>query len=284
MSKFIVTGSEGFIGKALVAFLVAKGHEVIGIDRKNGDEASDLDKFLTSNEDVKGVFHLAAQTSVFNPDTEQIRRDNIDTFITVCAQCASRDVRLVYASSSTAAPGNATSMYGLSKRFDEQYARLYNDEAYGVRLHNVYGPDPRQGTLLWHLMNDDVVDLYDMGGQTRHFTHIDDAVNGLYQVMTMKEDDDPILDDNLRSFRKLFNVANPEKLDVDTFAKEVSARNGVKLRYLPGVRERDNLHQRVEDQVIWLSLHYKTVQEGLDAILGKKDGERTLRDVRCVNV
>lgn len=277
MSKFIVTGSEGFIGKALVAFLVAKGHEVIGIDRKNGDEASDLDKFLTSNEDVKGVFHLAAQTSVFNPDTEQIRRDNIDTFITVCAQCASHGVRLVYASSSTAAPGNATSMYGLSKRFDEQYARLYNDEAYGVRLHNVYGPDPRQGTLLWHLMNDDVVDLYDMGGQTRHFTHIDNAVEGLYQVMTMTDDDNP-------TEMKLFNVANPEKLEVSKFAQEVSARNGVKLRYLPGVRERDNLHQRVDDKVIWLSLHYKPVQEGLDAILGKKDGERTAIDVRCVNV
>lgn len=277
MSKFIVTGSEGFIGKALVAFLVANGHEVIGIDRKNGDEASDIVKFLISNEDVKGVFHLAAQTSVFNPELKQIREDNIDTFMTVCNACAYRDVRLVYASSSTAAPGNATSMYGLSKRFDEQYARLYYDEAYGVRLHNVYGPDPRQGTLLWHLMNDDVVDLYDMGGQTRHFTHIDDAVDGLYQVMTMGDDDNP-------TEMKLFNVANPEKLDVATFAKEVSARNGVKLRYLPGVRERDNLHQWVDDKVIWLSLHYKTVQEGLDAILGKKDGERTVNDVRCVNV
>lgn len=277
MSKFIVTGSEGFIGKALVAFLVAKGHEVIGIDRKNGDEASDIVKFLISNEDVKGVFHLAAQTSVFNPELKQIREDNIDTFMTVCNACARRDVRLVYASSSTAAPGNATSMYGLSKRFDEQYARLYNDEAYGVRLHNVYGPDPRQGTLLWHLMNDDVVDLYDMGGQTRHFTHIDDAVDGLYQVMTMG-------DDNNQTEMKLFNVANPEVLEVSKFAQEVSARNGVKLRYLPGVRERDNLRQRVDDKVIWLSLHYKPLQEGLDAILGKKDGERTLHDVRCVNV
>lgn len=277
MSKFIVTGSEGFIGKALVAFLMAKGHEVIGIDRKNGDEASDIGRYLISNEDVKGVFHLAAQTSVFNPELKQIREDNIDTFMTVCNVCAHRGVRLVYASSSTAAPGNATSMYGLSKRFDEQYARLYNDEAYGVRLHNVYGPDPRQGTLLWHLMNDDVVDLYEMGCQTRHFTHIDNAVDGLYQVMTMGDDGNvPRL--------KLFNVANPEVYSVSTFAQEVSARNGVKLRYLPGIRQRDNLRQSVDDKVICLSLHYKTVQEGLDAILGKKDGERTLYDVRCVNV
>ena len=110
MAKYIVTGSEGFIGKALVAFLVAGGHEVIGIDRKNGDEASDIGKFLvTDDRPVAGVFHLAAQTSVFNPEIEQIRKDNIDTFITVCNQCSYAGIRLVYASSSTAAPGNTAS-------------------------------------------------------------------------------------------------------------------------------------------------------------------------------
>ena len=276
--RFIVTGSEGFIGKALVAFLMGKGHEVITIDRKDGIEASDIGKYLEAN--VDGVFHLAAQTSVFNQETEQIRKDNIDTFIRVCAECANRGVRLVYASSSTAANGNATSMYGISKRFNEQYARLYHTDAYGVRLHNVYGPEPRQGTLLWHLMNDDVVDIYDMGDQTRHFTYIDDAVNGLYQIMTMEHfTDDP----DLKEFLRLFNVACPQEMRVYEFAKEVSARNGVPLRFHGEPRQRDNLHQRVDEKIIWLSLHYTTVQEGLDAIFGKRDG-RTVNDLRCVSV
>lgn len=274
MAKYIVTGSEGFIGKALVAFLVAGGHEVIGIDRKNGDEASDIGKFLVSNENVDGVFHLAAQTSVFNTETEQIRKDNIDTFITVCAQCANAGIRLVYASSSTAAPGNATSMYGISKRFDELYARLYHDDAWGVRLHNVYGPDPRRGTLLWHLLNDDVVDIYNMGDNTRHFTHIDDAVNGLYQVMIM-----PPEELGYKTLKvRIINVANPEEMKVAVFATEVSARFGTKLRFIGGLRARDNYRQMVEQGIISLSLHYKTVQEGLDAILGERDG-RTIDDV-----
>lgn len=263
MAKYIVTGSEGFIGKALVAFLVAQGHEVIGIDRKNGDEASDIGKFLVSNENVDGVFHLAAQTSVFNTETEQIRKDNIDTFITVCAQCANAGIRLVYASSSTAAPGNATSMYGISKRFNEQYARLYHDDAWGVRLHNVYGPDPRRGTLLWHLLNDDVVDIYNMGDNTRHFTHIDDAVNGLYKVMIKPPESLKV---------RIINVANPEEMKVAVFATEVSARFGTKLRFIGGLRARDNYRQMVDQGIISLSLHYKTVQEGLDAILGERDG------------
>lgn len=266
--KYIVTGSEGFIGSALVAFLMANGHEVVCIDRKHGEEAADIGSFLESNEDVSGVFHLAAQTSVFNTDTEQIRKDNIDTFITVCDECARHGVRLVYASSSTAAEGNATSMYGISKRFDELYARLYNTDAYGVRLHNVYGPDPREGTLLWHLMNDDVVDIYNMGDNKRHFTHIEDAVTGLYQVMIM-----PPNELSYQTWRvRILNVANPEEMTVADFAREVSARNGCKLRFNGEVRPRDNFRQSVEDGIISLSLHYKTVQAGLDAILGERDG------------
>ena len=40
MRKMIVTGSEGFIGKALCQELAKRNVEVIGIDRKNGTEAS----------------------------------------------------------------------------------------------------------------------------------------------------------------------------------------------------------------------------------------------------
>lgn len=270
--RFIVTGSEGFIGKPLVAFLVAAGHEVICIDRKNGDEAADIEQFLESNEGVSGVFHLAAQTSVFNTDTEQIRKDNIDAFINVVDACAHHNVKLVYASSSTAANGNATSMYGISKRFGEQYAFLYHAEAYGVRLHNVYGPDPRQGTLLWHLMNDDVVDIYDMGDQVRHFTYIDDAVLGLYRVMTNDWNGA-----NLRASR-IFNVANAEKTSVQKFAREVSARNGVKLQFHGDTRKRDNSVQSIDEKIFSLPLQCKTVQEGLDAILGERSG-RTLDEI-----
>jgi nucleoside-diphosphate-sugar epimerase len=38
-------------------------------------------------------------------------------------------------------------MYGMSKRFNEQFAKAYCPSATGVRLHNVYGREPRQGTL-----------------------------------------------------------------------------------------------------------------------------------------
>ena len=146
--QVIVTGSEGFVGKALVAALERRGVQVISIDRKNGAEVSE---YFTSNSllGIDCVYHLAAQTSVFNDNKNDILHDNVEAFKIVCDACKRHDVKLVYASSSTANPCNTTSLYGISKHFDEEYARLYNPKATGVRLHNVYGPNPRQGTLLW---------------------------------------------------------------------------------------------------------------------------------------
>lgn len=40
--KVVITGGEGFIGKALAAALVKRGVEVISIDRKKGVEAKDF--------------------------------------------------------------------------------------------------------------------------------------------------------------------------------------------------------------------------------------------------
>ena len=61
-------------------------------------------------------------------------------------------------------------------------------------------------------------------------------------------------------------------MTVADFAREVSARNGALLRFHGEARPRDNFNQKVEDEIISLSLHYKTVQAGLDAILGERDG------------
>lgn len=246
--KFIVTGSEGFIGKALAFELQRRGAEVIGIDRKNGTEAKDIAKYL-ANDDIDGVFHLAAQTSVFNENIKQIVEDNIETFIIVCNACKEKHVKLVYASSSTANECNTTSMYGISKHFNEQYASIYYPRATGVRLHNVYGPNPRQGTLLWCLMNQEKVKLYNGGENVRHFTYIGDIVGGLVYAYG--------------SNRKLLNVANPEKSQILNFAKIVSSYNGVEIEVISNKKEFDNLEQSVDDTIYTVPLSYLTIHEGL---------------------
>ncbi len=250
----IVTGSEGFIGKALCQKLSERGVDVIGIDRVCGDEAAGIGELLSG---VDCVFHLAAQTSVFNDNLEQIRKDNIDTFMSVADACREHGVKLVYASSSTANPCNTTSMYGISKRFDEQYAAVYCPNATGVRLHNVYGPNPRKGTLLWHLLNEDEVILYNNGENIRCFTYIDDITDALVYAFSSR--------------RQLVNAANPESLSVRDFAEAVKTYNGVKISYIGEKRRLDNFCQSVDEHIFLVPLDYTPVEKGLELVFnGKK--------------
>ena len=250
--KVIITGGEGFIGKALAAALIRRGIEVISIDRKNGIEAKDYFDTVPNLNEADCVYHLAAQTSVFNDQHGLICQDNIETFMSVCDACKRAGVKLVYASSSTANPCNTTSLYGISKQFNEQYARCYNLHATGVRLHNVYGPNPRQGTLLWHLLNDNPVRLVNGGRNVRHFTYIDDVVEGLIYAYGCNQ--------------PLINIANPEKTSVYDFASLVQNRNNVEISLLTEKRYFDRKAQVIDERVFTLPLHYIPVREGIAKI------------------
>lgn len=246
--KVIVTGSEGFIGKALTAALKKRGMEVIAIDRRSGIEVAD---FFSSADlsDVDCVYHLAAQTSVFNTDRDAMMADNINAFMVVCDACRRHNVRLVYASSSTANSCNTTSLYGISKRFDEQYAACYHPGATGVRLHNIYGPDPRHGTLLWHILNDNPVKLVNSGRNLRHFTFLSDAVEGLIYAYGSEE--------------KLLNVANPEETSVYDFALEVEKYKPLEIVMYRHKRDFDRKAQTVDESITTVPLQYVPVAEGI---------------------
>ncbi len=67
MSKILITGASGFIGRALTARLKALGRDVMPVDSADGDIASwgTLEKF--EQEKIAHVFHLAGKT--FVPDS-----------------------------------------------------------------------------------------------------------------------------------------------------------------------------------------------------------------------
>lgn len=254
----IVTGGDGFIGKALTAALKKRGVEVSVIDRRAGIEVADF--FRTADlSDFDCVYHLAAQTSVFNTNHAQIMYDNIETFMAVCNACKRAGVKLVYASSSTANSPNTTSLYGISKRFDEEYARCYNPYATGVRLHNVYGPNPRQGTLLWHLLHDNPVKLVNGGRNVRHFTYIDDVIEGLIYAWGCNY--------------SLINIVNPEKTSVYDFALAVQAHDGAEISLLTGKREFDKIAQTVDESLFTVPLPYTPVKEGIRRVFDTIDND-----------
>lgn len=236
MKHIIVTGSSGFIGKELVKVLKSDSNNIVyEVDRKIGIEVNDIESII-NNHHIDVVYHLAAQTSVFNKDINQIIKDNILAFVTVANACQKHNIKLVYASSSTANPLNTTSLYGLSKKFNEDFAQIYCPTATGVRLHNVYNETtPREGTLMWHINNDDVITLYNNGENKRYFTEVKYAVNGLIYASSLNN--------------KLVNCYNPDLITIKNFT-ELHNKHNKKIILLNETRELDKEIQYINNNLL----------------------------------
>jgi UDP-glucuronate 4-epimerase len=169
MSRYLVTGSAGFLGSHLVDALLDSGHEIVGIDAFTDYYARDVkeaniarararpgfsfrnldlaDADLTDLvADMDGVFHLAAQPGVRGSwgDTFGVYvRDNVLATQRLLEAAAEAGVPVVQASSSSVY-GNAetyptredvtlhpVSPYGVSKLACESLARAYS-ESFGL--------------------------------------------------------------------------------------------------------------------------------------------------------
>jgi UDP-glucose 4-epimerase len=177
----LVTGGAGFIGRALVADLLERGHEVRALDNFANGRRSNVEMFAgrpgysfleadvaepatirPAFEGVDWVFHLAALADIV-PSIEmptKYHRANVDGTVSVleCARDAGAK-RFVYAASSSCygipdvyptpetAPARPMYPYALTKWIGEQYvmhwAQLYGLPAISLRLFNVFGPGHR---------------------------------------------------------------------------------------------------------------------------------------------
>jgi nucleoside-diphosphate-sugar epimerase len=176
MSRFVVTGVAGFIGSNLASALLARGHEVAGVDnfltgkRENvaavggglelleGD-VRDLDLMRRACAGADFVLHHAALASVPWSMAEPALAHEHNATGTLHALIAARDAgvqRFVLASTSAVYGDGAAvpcreeqplrpgSPYAATKLIGEQYAALFA-RAYGLstvalRYFNVFGP------------------------------------------------------------------------------------------------------------------------------------------------
>ena len=221
--RYLVTGAAGFIGSHLAEALLARGHEVLGMDafteyydperkRENARErnvlegdllAADLDALL---ENVDGAFHLAGQPGVrasFGPGFEQYVERNVLASGRLFEAAARHRVRVVYASSSSIygdaesyptredASPRPISPYGVTKLCVEHlayaHARTTGLDAIGVRYFTVYGPRQRPDmaftALLEALARGAPFRLLGDGSASRSFTFVADAVDATIAAM-----------------------------------------------------------------------------------------------------
>ena len=175
MSKYLVTGAAGFIGRSIAAALLARGESVRGIDSFITGKRSNL-VGLEAMEFIEGdlcdpavcakacagveiVFHEAALASVPRSVADPVatNRNCIDATLNVLVAARAAGVRRVIYAGSSAAYGNTPTLpkheemlpnpitpYAVAKLAGEYYlstfTHVYGLETVTLRYFNVFGP------------------------------------------------------------------------------------------------------------------------------------------------
>ena len=207
----LVTGGAGFIGTNLIKRLVSQGYKVTSYDNYNtgkkenhitGCDYYDVDiTTCTFEVDFDIVFHMAAiariQPSFKNP--KEYFNTNANGTLNISEYCSKNNIPLIYAGSSSHHSGKFKNPYTFSKDIGEEIIKLYqkhfNLQSSVVRFYNVYGPYQLTeggyttliGRWLNNIKNDLPCEIYGNGEKRRDFTHVDDIVEGLIQIMEQKE-------------------------------------------------------------------------------------------------
>lgn len=221
-SVFLVTGGAGFIGSNLCEAILNMGYKVKCLDdlstgkQQNVDmfldnpnytfikgDIKDLDTCMKACEGVDYVLNQAAWGSV--PRSLEMPlfycKNNIDGTLNMLEAARQNGVKkFVYASSSSVygdepnlpktegREGNLLSPYALTKRCDEEWAKLYTMhyglDTYGMRYFNVFGrrqtPDGAYAAVIPKfikmLINDEQPTINGDGKQSRDFTYIENVI------------------------------------------------------------------------------------------------------------
>lgn len=221
-SVFLVTGGAGFIGSNLCEAITDMGYTVRCLDdlstgkQENVDflldrpnytfikgDIRDLDTCMEACKGVDYVLNQAAWGSVPRSIAMPLLYEEINIRGTLNMMEAARQngvKKFVFASSSSVygdhpvlpkvegQEGNLLSPYALTKRVDEEYAKLYHKlyglDTYGLRYFNVFGrrQDPHGAyaavipKFLKQLMDGEVPTINGDGKQSRDFTYIDNVI------------------------------------------------------------------------------------------------------------
>lgn len=227
-STFLVTGGAGFIGSNLCEAILKMGYKVRCLDDlSTGKQANvdifldnpnytfikgdikDLDTCMAACEGVDYVLNQAAWGSV--PRSIEMplfyEKNNIMGTLNMMEAARQQGVKkFVYASSSSVygdhpvlpkkegQEGNLLSPYALTKRVDEEFAklytRLYGLDTYGLRYFNVFGrrqdPDGAYAAVIPKfikmLMNGETPTINGDGMQSRDFTYIENVIEANFKA------------------------------------------------------------------------------------------------------
>lgn len=204
MSKILVTGASGFIGRSLVARLQTQGWDVIPLDSAVGDIASPDTLAKFRHQKVAHVFHLAGKT--FVPDSwnnpQAFCQTNVTGTINVLEFCKEPRIPMTYVSAyvyghpdslpigedSAVRPSNP---YALTKRLAEEacefYASTYGLQVTTIRPFNAYGIGQAENFLIPAIISQaldsgEEIVVKDLAPK-RDYVYLEDLVTGLLATL-----------------------------------------------------------------------------------------------------
>ena len=200
MTKILVTGASGFIGRALVKKLSSQGLQVISVNSADGDIADrhTLEKHVQQN--IAHVFHLAGKT--FVPDSwvnpQGFYQTNVLGTVSILEFCRSNSIPLTYVSAyvyghpntlpicedSAIKPNNP---YAMTKWLAEQacefYSNTYSFPVTTIRPFNAYGIGQSQNFLIASIISQaldggESIVVKDLTPR-RDYVYLEDLLNAL---------------------------------------------------------------------------------------------------------
>jgi len=186
LDKVLVTGSEGFIGRATVKAL-GNGYEVIPFDAKLGQDITALSP-LDEMEQYDSVIHLAAVSSTnwarVNPKGT-FTTNVYGTYLLLLKSLERRVKHFVYASSYRVFNPHVSNPYIVSKMLEENIVNMFKDKlsTIGLRYTCVYGPEGFNKPHAMNVLNQIIkaaldgtkIDIVGDGSQTRDFVFVEDV-------------------------------------------------------------------------------------------------------------
>lgn len=254
--KALVTGGAGFIGSHLCDDLISQGYNIVCVDDLSTGKIENI-KHLLDNPNFKFiesdinsvdfsdysfdiVYHLACVVGVKrtldNPLSVLNSFNHTKKLIDYCVKSGVKN--FVFTSSSevygdckvACKEGNDTISnlpYATIKRMGEMYA-LNNKDSMNIfvfRFFNVYGPRQNNefvvSLFIKNALGKNTLSVIGDGTQTRSFCYITDIIDMIQTMIKLKK-------------TGLYNVGNPDEINIITLAKKINNYIGNDLiSYIP---------------------------------------------------
>lgn len=267
--SWLITGVAGFIGSNILERLLLSNQKVVGVDNLSTGSLTNLKNvkklvgkekwknftFLKGNlakiaicekviKNIDIVIHQAARGSIPKSIKDPIstNKDNITSFLNILTVAKDNGVKsFVYASSSSVygdskklpkienKVGSVLSNYALTKKVNEEYARLfyqlYNFKTIGLRYFNVFGkrqnPKGDYAAVIpkWieNAKNNKKILIYGDGKTSRDFCPVLNVVQA--NILAGLK--------NLKEKNYVFNVGTGSRINLNNLAKTIYALSNI---------------------------------------------------------